>query len=407
MNYIKTLRTLVFIDLSIFLLVSLTALSAIGNIEQYNLFFLIAPILFIFLINFVAYYGVYKFRNYGRVLYSFITISFILTPFYLGVTEQTNALYEVLDGMATLFNGILIAMCWLPIEAKLAFKSRDVELSELEKDALTNLENGQPIEEVRNTLLSKGVSESLASTTLDNASLELNRRKSIDSGINKILWAVGFLVVGMILLAFISQIDLGNYHGNKRSLGKGALFILWLLGAGVYKLFEGLFLFEKYAAPVPTIENMLSIDKLESSNLVPNISSETAQVSIDTTQENNNRASDKKDGGFSKLWNGDLGLAKTYWLYATLLPNITLFLIVGILALLASSSVFQLFADIFIIFILIINIFQLVAFVGVWRAGSKYQGSKLWVILSRIMVVIGSFSTIIYTISGFIGFLKG
>ncbi len=94
----------------------------------------------------------------------------------------------------------------------------------------------------------------------------------------------------------------------------------------------------------------------------------------------------KKDF-FSKLANGDFGLAKAYWLYGvvvTVVANI----ILKVLAL--TGSIGEL-----VIFIPALMAYQILLFMGTWRAANKYQGEKIWAILAKISVVLGTIGTVL------------
>lgn len=81
---------------------------------------------------------------------------------------------------------------------------------------------------------------------------------------------------------------------------------------------------------------------------------------------------------FTKLANGDFGLAKTYWLFgvaAGFVLNVTLrgFTSVGVVMLL----------------FLIYTAYMAFVFLGVWRASDKYTGRKVWAVLAKVATVLG------------------
>ncbi|TYC63819.1 hypothetical protein FMN52_00925 [Marinobacter sp. BW6] len=83
-------------------------------------------------------------------------------------------------------------------------------------------------------------------------------------------------------------------------------------------------------------------------------------------------------GFFSKLVNGDFGLAKTYWLYG---------FVVGIVINVLTRIVPSLGA-LAVILALAIP-YQVMVLLGVWRAAEKYQGRKAWAILAKVAAVLG------------------
>jgi hypothetical protein len=81
---------------------------------------------------------------------------------------------------------------------------------------------------------------------------------------------------------------------------------------------------------------------------------------------------------FSKLAKGELGLAKTYWLYGVL---------VGIVVSIISNVITSIGG--LIILMLAHTAYSIPVLMGIWRASSKYQGLKVWAILAKVAVVFG------------------
>ncbi len=108
-------------------------------------------------------------------------------------------------------------------------------------------------------------------------------------------------------------------------------------------------------------------------------------MSKNETNENN-----MGKGFFNKLSNGDFGLAKTFWLYYMLV-----------------SVVFNILAKIIVepIFLIIISItflaYAVTAMIGIWKSANKYEGSKFWSVLAKIMIVIHSIIGIISILIAF------
>jgi len=83
-------------------------------------------------------------------------------------------------------------------------------------------------------------------------------------------------------------------------------------------------------------------------------------------------------GFFGKLANGDFGLAKTYWLYGVL---------VGFIVNIAIKPITSI--GLLVIIMLAYTAYEILVFMGTWRAANKYQGSKIWAALAKIAVVLG------------------
>ena len=86
----------------------------------------------------------------------------------------------------------------------------------------------------------------------------------------------------------------------------------------------------------------------------------------------------RQKGFFSKLVNGDFGLAKTYWLYGFLVG-----LIINVLTRIVPSL------GALAVILAVAIPYQVMVLLGVWRAADKYQGRKAWAILAKIATVLG------------------
>lgn len=80
---------------------------------------------------------------------------------------------------------------------------------------------------------------------------------------------------------------------------------------------------------------------------------------------------------FKKLIDGDFGLVKTFWLYAVFIP-----LIAELIAMNITGNIF--FAS-----FLLVKSFQSVALIGAWNSKKKYPGSRIWIVLAEMAVVLG------------------
>ncbi|MGO3693844.1 hypothetical protein [Marinobacter sp.] len=92
----------------------------------------------------------------------------------------------------------------------------------------------------------------------------------------------------------------------------------------------------------------------------------------------NRFSSVEQKGFFSKLVNGDFGLAKTYWLYG---------FVVGLVINFITRIVPSLGALVVILALAIP--YQVTVLLGVWRAADKYQGRTAWAILAKVAAVLG------------------
>jgi hypothetical protein len=81
---------------------------------------------------------------------------------------------------------------------------------------------------------------------------------------------------------------------------------------------------------------------------------------------------------------GDLGLAKTYWLFG----------VVGSLVISLISRLFISIGSEPIIFIIIILAYSAVLWIAIWNSATKYEGEKIWAILAKIVVVLGVLRTL-------------
>ncbi len=79
---------------------------------------------------------------------------------------------------------------------------------------------------------------------------------------------------------------------------------------------------------------------------------------------------------FSKLVQGELGLAKTFWIFGLLIQLMLVFII--------STIPIEVLT---IIGLLLILTYEIIVIFGVWRAATKYEGFKLWAILAKIVVI--------------------
>lgn len=81
-------------------------------------------------------------------------------------------------------------------------------------------------------------------------------------------------------------------------------------------------------------------------------------------------------GTITKVWRGDAGLARTYWLFGVIGSFVWGLLLGGV----KPGSILAIVAVVlFLVYIVMVN-------VGTWRAASRYDGPKVWAILAKMAV---------------------
>ena len=85
---------------------------------------------------------------------------------------------------------------------------------------------------------------------------------------------------------------------------------------------------------------------------------------------------------FHRLKNGDLGLAKTYWIYGVLVE-----ILVNLFAGFVPSM--QVLAVLMVFFM----IYKVVVIIGTWRAANRYEGDRKWAVMAKVATVFSAFST--------------
>jgi hypothetical protein len=89
---------------------------------------------------------------------------------------------------------------------------------------------------------------------------------------------------------------------------------------------------------------------------------------------------------FLKLWQGQLSLPKTYWIFGVL---VNIFLGIPITIYLElSGEVQQSYFSLYIGYFLIYLVYNVVVAIGLWRSATHYDKSKLWKYLSKAVAVI-------------------
>jgi len=84
------------------------------------------------------------------------------------------------------------------------------------------------------------------------------------------------------------------------------------------------------------------------------------------------------EGFLSKLVNGDLGLAKTYWLFGVVGGQLTTLLLLVITD-----------EALMLVYTFVCVAYQIAVLIGIWRAATKYKGPKYWAVLAKLAAVFG------------------
>ena len=107
----------------------------------------------------------------------------------------------------------------------------------------------------------------------------------------------------------------------------------------------------------------------------------------------------KKKGFLKKLKDGDFGLAKTFWIYNILIGVVVQFMYAIIESIEPSTSMFLMMIAVSIIVV----IYGIICMIGLWKAASKYIGTRVWPVLTKIwiiFVIISSIATFTNEVSG-------
>lgn len=108
-----------------------------------------------------------------------------------------------------------------------------------------------------------------------------------------------------------------------------------------------------------------------------------------------------KKSFISRLFNGDVSLYVTYWVFGVIIGNVvlgTLYSLIDAKYFEIASKIGTLPINIFLVITLAYNIFILIA---IYRSAVKYTGNKIWSIFARILVVINTIFSIAVFITTF------
>jgi hypothetical protein len=93
-----------------------------------------------------------------------------------------------------------------------------------------------------------------------------------------------------------------------------------------------------------------------------------------------------------RLWRGDEGLARTFWLWNVLISQISASVFGGAMGAIAAV----LGAPIIIVMCVGLISIWLFLSIATWRAAGQYQGRRLWAVLARIDAVVGVIFGVLY-----------
>lgn len=94
----------------------------------------------------------------------------------------------------------------------------------------------------------------------------------------------------------------------------------------------------------------------------------------------------------TRIWNGNAGLAITYWVYGVVAGFIW-GIALGVLQPVPGSGTAK-------VFVACMAAYFVVVYIGVWRAANKYQGKKAWASLAKFAVVVGALVTVVPVVVG-------
>jgi hypothetical protein len=87
----------------------------------------------------------------------------------------------------------------------------------------------------------------------------------------------------------------------------------------------------------------------------------------------------------SRLWNGELGLGRTFWEFTILYGSLA-----NLLTTLAALA--ALAADLPVVLVIALFLlplpYNILVVVAVWRSAARYQGDRTWATLARLAVLV-------------------
>ena len=90
---------------------------------------------------------------------------------------------------------------------------------------------------------------------------------------------------------------------------------------------------------------------------------------------------------FTRLWRGDIGLSKVFWIYGVAVIIFLWLVFAGVLYRLAIGGVDKTLFPGLLLLSLLIG-YQILVSVGVWRSAGNYSGKRVWAFLARSTTVL-------------------
>lgn len=106
---------------------------------------------------------------------------------------------------------------------------------------------------------------------------------------------------------------------------------------------------------------------------------------VHNPEDNKNAVNKKRTFFLTKLWHGEYSLPVSFWIFGILVSKILNLLISFIKN---SPIMFEIRKRpiVIVIFMVIIVCYEIWTNVGIWNAANKYNGPKIWIILTKIIV---------------------
>ncbi|MBG0789473.1 MAG: hypothetical protein H0S80_03130 [Desulfovibrionaceae bacterium] len=95
---------------------------------------------------------------------------------------------------------------------------------------------------------------------------------------------------------------------------------------------------------------------------------------------------------FKRLWRGEIGLARTFWIYGFAVGFCLRLIPLLLVGLLGPNPAFVLALMVYALFLIAYQVFIAVA---IWRSAGRYQGNRAWAFLAKAMVVLGILQTVL------------
>lgn len=98
----------------------------------------------------------------------------------------------------------------------------------------------------------------------------------------------------------------------------------------------------------------------------------------------NQLEAEKKPGNvLSKLIKGQFGLAVTFWIAGIAVGIISMWLLIGIIAITEDEHLFMFLFSIWVMY-------EIAVAIGVWKAASRHMGSRGWAALAQVVTLLST-----------------